>query len=367
MLKVAILGANGFIGSRTAERLHLAGLAEVRPIVRSFASLARLSRFSLDFRVADAFDQPALRDAFTGCDVVVHAVAGDRRVILGTLAPVYRAAQEAGVSRLIYLSTASVHGQTPLPGTDESCPLSDRQPLDYNNAKVQAEWKLLKLRGKGNVELVMLRPGIVHGPGSYWVTSFAQDLLQGQAYLLDEGQGICNAVFIDNLIHAMYLAMTASGVDRQAFLVGDEELVRWSDLYRPIAEALGFKLEQITEGLLPEPDTSWQARFEAIRISDPVQSLLSVLPLKLRHSLYLAVNDLWESPSSTRSPWSLPAAQKPMMTQEMMMLYRCQYKLPFDKAAMVLGYKPIISFDDACRRSVAWLAFAGYPVRGQAR
>src|SRR5438093_899750 len=105
-LKLAILGANGFIGSRAVELFHLSGLAEVRPIVRSFNSLARLSRFDLDCRIADACDEAALRAAFEGCDAVLHSVAGDAATILGSLTPVYRAAQQAGVKRFIYLSSA---------------------------------------------------------------------------------------------------------------------------------------------------------------------------------------------------------------------------------------------------------------------
>ncbi len=46
----------------------------------------------------------------------------------------------------------------------------------------------------------------------------------------------------------------------------------------------------------------------------------------------------------------------------MALLHQCQYKQPYTKAAEVLGYAPAISFPDACRRSIAWLAFAGYPV-----
>jgi len=55
MLKIAVLGANGFIGSRMVELLHLEGLVEVRPIVRTMYSLARLSRFNLDGHSVDYF------------------------------------------------------------------------------------------------------------------------------------------------------------------------------------------------------------------------------------------------------------------------------------------------------------------------
>ena len=76
----------------------LSEVTDVRPIVHDYSSLARASRFNLDSRVADGFDQEALQIAFQGCDVVVHAVAGDIKTILGTLTPVYQAAQKAGVA-----------------------------------------------------------------------------------------------------------------------------------------------------------------------------------------------------------------------------------------------------------------------------
>ena len=55
--RVAVLGAGGFIGSRIVEMFHLGGLADVRPVTRSTGALARLSRFDLDWRIADARDQ----------------------------------------------------------------------------------------------------------------------------------------------------------------------------------------------------------------------------------------------------------------------------------------------------------------------
>lgn len=364
MLKVAILGANGFIGSRTVEMLHLNGWAEVRPIVRSIPSLARLSRFELDCRIADAFDQSTLTDAFKGCDVVIHTVAGDRNTILGSLAPTYLAAQDAGVTRLIYLSTASVHGQAPSPGTDENSPLSNQQPIEYNNTKVQAEQQLLQLRERGSVELVMLRPGIVFGPRSYWTASFASDLLAGKAYLVNEGKGICNSIYIDNLLYAIYLAMKAQGADRQAFLVSDKEQITWADFYRPIAAALGFELSQIPAVTSTEISSSLKERIEIVLASKPSLAFLSLFPNKWRLAARAALEALFQPPPP--SPWTFRTPEKeslppPVATLEMALLQQCQYKLPDTKARKILGYEPIISFEEACRRSIGWLAFAGYP------
>jgi nucleoside-diphosphate-sugar epimerase len=363
MIKVAVLGASGFIGTRIVEMFTLNELAEVRPVVRNYSSLARLSRFNLDSRVADAFDQKALESAFEGCDVAVYAVAGSVETILGTLVPVYQAAQQAGVRRLIYLSTASVHGQDPKPGTDEGSALSDQQSLPYNNAKVRAERNLRELRSGGNVEVVILRPGIVFGPRSSWITRFADDLLMGKAALLNHGQGICNSIYVDNLVHAIYLAATKPAVDHQVFLVGDQEQVAWADLYRPIADVLGYELAEVPEGEISEGEFSWFDRLEPIRISKPVQALLSIFPHKLRLAAYLVYQTILE-PQAAPSP-ALPGESRPAISREMALLYSCKYKLPYEKATHILGYHPPVSFQDACRRTAAWLAFAGYPVRAE--
>lgn len=361
-LKVAVLGASGFIGSRIIEMFHLRRMVETRPIVRSYASLARLSRFQLDWRIADAFDHNALRKAFEGCQVVIHSIAGDPQTILGTLAPVYRAAEEAGVRRLIYLSSASVHGQAPSPGTDESSRLNEKQSLPYNTAKIRAERKLLQLHKKGSVELVILRPGIVFGPRSSWIGNFADSLLAGDAYLVNQGKGICNSIYVDNLVHAIFLSLTAKQIDGEAFLVGDREKVTWADLYRPVAKALGHDLTRLPEGEPPVIATDWRNHFERVRFSKPLQTFLAIFPQKIRFAAYAAVASFWENPE-VPSPWTLPTETKPSASLEMSLLYNCQYQLPWAKAEKMLGYQSIVSFAEACRRTTAWLAFAGYPVK----
>ena len=363
MIKIAVLGANGFIGTRITEMFVLSKHMEVIPIVRDYSSLARASRFNLDSRVADAFDQEALQIAFRGCDVVVHAVAGDIKTILGSLGPVYQAAQGAGVRRLVYLSSGSVHGQMPEPGTDEKSTLNDRQALPYNNAKVQAERTLFRLRRQGSVELVVLRPGIVFGPRSSWIINFSDALLKGQASLLNRGSGICNSIYIDNLVDAIYLGATQPGIDRDVFLLGDQEYVTWADLYRPLARALGYDLTSLPEGIISEQKPSWFERLEPLRVSKPVQGLLSIVPHRFRVAAYRAYETILE-PQEDSLPLP-PEDRQPVISREMAMLYSCQYKLPHTKATQILRYQPLVSFNEATRRTVAWLSFAGYPIKAE--
>jgi hypothetical protein len=52
------------------------------------------------------------------------------------------------------------------------------------------------------------------------------------------------------------------------------------------------------------------------------------------------------------------------VSAEMADLHGCGYKLPLEKAHRILGYEPLLSFEEGCRRSIDWLRFAGYPIQG---
>ena len=361
MLRVAVLGANGFIGSRAVEILHLSGLADVRPVVRNAARRARLSRFHLDCRIANGFDQCALAAAFEKCDIVIHAIAGDARTIHGTLKPAYKAAEKAGVSRFVYLSSASVHGQAPAAGTDETSALRGKQPIPYNVAKASAEKTLQKLRELSQVELVVLRPSIVFGPRSPWVTKFVEALLADEAYMVNEGQGLCNSAYVDNVVHAIYLAMTTAGIDGEAFLIGDQETITWADFYRPFAEAFGRDLSDIhTVGPFVSVQ-SFKNSLETIPSLRPIRAVSALLPRTAKRALSAALRSLKDPPPAS-SNWQTPRRLAPQATLEMSLLHQCGHRLPHTKAKKMLAYEPVVSFPEACRRTISWLAFAGYPV-----
>lgn len=359
-MKVAIIGASGFIGSRAVEILHLRRLVEVKPVVRTFASLARVSRFNLDARLADARDRAAMRKALDGCDVVVHSVLGDPPVITGTVVPVYEAAQDAGAKRLVYLSSIAVHGLAPPPGTDENSPLSLTQPLPYSRAKIRAEQKLLRLREKGSVEVVILRPGIVFGPRSRWTADLADQILQGTACLVDDGQGICNTTYVDNLVEAILLAAKACDVDGHVFLIGDRETVTWADFYAPVAAAFGIDMKEIPRAAVPGEAPDLRELVGRIRASAPVQSVAPLVPARLKRAIKAGIGSLIAP--APASEWARPEVAAPTVSKEVALLQRCRYKVPSSKAESMLGYEARVSFTEGSRRSIGWLAFAGYPV-----
>lgn len=353
--KVAVVGANGFVGSRIVETFHLTGLCEVVPVVRGVNGLPRLSRFALDWKLADARKPEALADALKGCDAVVHAVVGDPRVIEEAAAALVPAAVTAGVRRVVYLSTASVHGQNPAPGTTEDSPLSDGQDIDYNNAKVRAERVLFADAARHKVELIALRPSIVFGPRDRWITTLADELQRGVAWLINDGSGLCNTIHVDNLVHAVRLSLAApASATGHAYLVGDGELVTWADFYRETAAGLRIDPQSIHQIAVPTfPAKSWLSRLDGLRASPTAQRLIAQVPRVLKGVAKGAIKGL--SPEPQPSSWSLPHGAGPTPSREMVLLQQCGYRLPTAKAERLLGYQPPISFAEGLDRTLSWL------------
>ena len=355
-----MLGAGGFIGSRAVELFHLTGAFDIRAVVRRPGSMARAARFRLDSRLADAQDSRQLEDAFNGCDAVLHLAAGDPRVIAGSVQPVHEAATRAGVRRIVYMSSASVHGQSPDPGTVEETPLHRRHAIAYNNAKVDAERQWQRLQGRGP-EIVVLRPAIVFGPRSRWVSVCAEELLAGRAYLVDGGRGVCNTIYVDNLLHAARLALTVPEAAGQTFFVGDRERMTWREFYEPIAKSLGIDPATIDVlDRVPDSRPSARDRVKALKSTAPVQFGLRWTPPRLKRSVKAAIAG-WRHADA--APTTGGAAARPQPTLEMTMLQQCRWQLDWSKAATAIGYQPIVSAAEGMRRSIAWLRFAGYPVR----
>jgi nucleoside-diphosphate-sugar epimerase len=370
-----ILGASGFIGSRLVEWLVFNNLAEVRPIVRSWEGMARLSRFNLETRIADGVNESALGKALPGCDVLFYCIVGNRDVILKSTEAAYRAAASAGVRRLVYLSSAVVHGFDPPVGTQDDSPLVLKQPFEYNVSKAMAEKLLRRLRVDGAVEVVTIRPSIVFGPRSVaWTAQIALDLLNGNAYLIDGGSGVCNTIYIDNLVEGMWLAAMSDRSPNQDFLIGDGERITWGDLYNAVAKAVGVEFSTVSSVANEDVSRIFKEQRQAQRratLGRFVWAVRESLPFKAKATL---IRSLPPNLKNTLKQVSAPFLKNkgsamlgndkrpfPALDLEIVNLQQCRYVLPINKAKEMIGYVPSVSFSEGCRRTAEWLQFAfGY-------
>ena len=107
-------------------------------------------------------------------------------------------------------------------------------------------------------------------------------------------------------------------------------------------------------------------RIEALQQHKVLGPALAKIPKRLRRIAYAALvspaQDSRQGSPWAHPDWSASDPAAPEVTLEMDLLGRCGYKLPDAKARALLGYEPIVGFDEGMRRTLGWLRFAGFPV-----
>lgn len=191
-MKVGITGATGFLGSHHCESWLEAG-HEVVGVVRTPSKGAWLAERGVELRKADLTDPEALTAAFSGIDVLVANAAlapGRREVteealrtanITGTRNTL-QAAADAGVKRVIYISSVSVYRTRLLHKIQEhdaqidpdshAFDLSDLTTNPgYSRTKAAAEREAWSLATTLGLDLTVVRPGPIYGPRDYDLTA----------------------------------------------------------------------------------------------------------------------------------------------------------------------------------------------------
>lgn len=171
---IVVTGANGLVGSRICAALAERGAA-VRAVVRRAGTAPRLP--GVEERVGDFHDPEFAATVVAGAGGVVttvHPMGSDRqtqhRVAVEGTPVLARAARDAGVARVVHLSTAAVYDRSPGTGdVDEASPLVDDDANDYAVTKRDTDTALAEVDG---LTCILLRPPAILGQGesSVWNT-----------------------------------------------------------------------------------------------------------------------------------------------------------------------------------------------------
>lgn len=250
MTRVLVTGASGFIGARLITLLAEAGQDVVAVARREVPSTRQLSICWLQ---ADLTQPNALPDdAFAAVDQVVHLAgqahsnprdtAESRRQLKATnvMAPAALAHQAAtaGVSRFVFVSSATVHGAesgaTPFSETDRPKPIGL-----YAESKAAAETALQEVAAQSGIGLTVVRPPLVCGPG-------VKGNLARLIAWADKGWPLPSAVNhnrrsligLDDLCRFIELAARHPAAEGETFLVADDAPMSTGDLFRQICLAL---------------------------------------------------------------------------------------------------------------------------------
>jgi len=258
--RVFLTGASGFVGSAVLRRL----LAEDMPTVATLRGNSPSLPAAVQAVRFESFDEPSQwGEALRGCDTVVHCaarvhvmndteadpLAAFRRVnVHGTL-NLARQAVAAGVRRFIFVSSIKVNGEGTAAGQPYTADDSPQPQDPYGISKMEAEAELQALAKASGLEIVIIRPVLVYGPGvKANFEAMMRWLSKGVPLPFGAIDNRRSLVALDNLVDLILTCVDHPAAANQVFLVSDGEDLSTTALLRRMGQALG-----VPPRLLPIP------------------------------------------------------------------------------------------------------------------
>jgi nucleoside-diphosphate-sugar epimerase len=316
--RVFITGALGLIGRRLAGRYRDAG-SEVSGVdVRAEPELGVVA--------GDLTERGPWEEAAAGAELVIHTAArlgmdldphGYWRVnVMGTRNAL-DVAVGAGAKRFVHISSIVAFGFDVPRDVDERHPVRPNG-VSYVDTKVASEQVVLQGHGAGEIEVTVIRPGDVYGPGSHFWTRFpVQELARRRLVLPAMGRGMMSPVFVDDLVEGVMLAAGKGGAAGEVFILSGGHDVEARDFFGRYARMLGK--ERVPAAPTPVVLAIAVAMERAGRLRG---SIPEVTPGAVR---YLARSGTYS----------------------------------IEKARKALGYRPAIGLDEGMRRCEEWLRAEG--------
>ena len=251
---ILVTGAAGFIGSRVVENLLERGFRDVRCLIRASGGAGKLeaikhratSAGSLQLVHGNLLSRDDCLLATKDVRVVYHLAAGrgEKLVadafmnsVLTTRNLLEACSAHGGIQRFVSISSFSVYSNTGKPEEDlldEACPVEKHPELRgdaYTFAKVKQDAIVREYCGRFKIPYVIVRPGVVYGPGNEGITGRV-GLGSFGIFLHLGGENPIPFTYVDNCAEAIALAGLQPGVDGEVINVVDDDLPTSRDFLR---------------------------------------------------------------------------------------------------------------------------------------
>ncbi len=241
-----VTGGTGFIGCALIERLWSEGKTNIVSPVRSYKNCAPIARFKIELPRLNLLDYQKVKESLKDKKYVIHlaySTDGGNAYEMNVTATqnVVRAACEQGAETVVVLSTMNVYGFPSGEVTENSA----QNPAGGNygkTKKIMQKWCLDFAKTQPNTRIVVLNPTCVYGPNGKTYTTLPRTLADGNRFCwIEEGKGLANIVYIENLLDAISSALTVKAAHGQNFIITDGAIT-WKEFLTPL---LGDKAKAI--------------------------------------------------------------------------------------------------------------------------
>jgi nucleoside-diphosphate-sugar epimerase len=319
--RVLVTGATGFLASHLIPALQQRGYA-VRALVLPSEDATGLRERGVAVYSGDVRRPETLTEPMRNANAVVHMAA-----LMATWAPmkvhhavhvtgtenVCRAALEAGVGRLVHLSSAITY--TPGAGVpiEEHFP---QQPLHEPHAVTKAEGdkRVQRMIARGELPAVIVRPEAMFGPNDRInFRRLADRLRAGKGIIIGSGRNAVPFVYVDDVVQGLLLALEHPNALGQAYNITNDQTMTEEEFLRAIADEVG--------GKAPRIHVPYRALYGAAAVAEWIATLTKREPLVTRHGVQMF---------GSHNPLSIA------------------------KARRELGYEPRVALRDGIRLTGGW-------------
>lgn len=345
-VKTLVTGATGFIGGHLVERLWNLGFREVVAPVRRYRRCSRIARFDIQMPRANLTNLKECRCMMKGVRYVFHLEYGrdgfnrQRVTVQGTM-NVVNAALKAGVETIVILSTMYVFGfpekEVSVDETHGYHPFGG----EYGRSKTEMErWCLRRASRSKGTRIVVLNPTCVYGPWGSTYSELPRRLaLEGRFCWVEEGRGVANYTYVDNLIDAMILAAACREAHGERFIINDGTC-SWRDFLSPFLDSVSVPSRKVSELISP-----------AYRLRSSLKEILLAVPAlgKLKCTVDVLRNRLCVANKAV----STTAPSPPAWLAELFGPTSTRFSSA--KAQQILGWWPRIGLREGQERTKVWL------------
>jgi nucleoside-diphosphate-sugar epimerase len=221
----------------------------VRALVRDESRARALAESGVTLVTGDLADAASLDRATEEVDVVYNIAAlyreaglpaeTYRAVNAGSVRTLIEAAATNGVRRVVHCSTVGVHGDVEHPPANEDAPL---RPGDiYQRTKVEGEEIARQASARTGVEVVIVRPTGIYGPGDRRLLKLFRGVARRRFVILGSGRIYYHLTYIDDLVEGVRLCGTVPAAAGRTYILAGGEVTTLDELVARIASAAGVQ------------------------------------------------------------------------------------------------------------------------------
>ena len=329
-MKIIITGGMGFIGNSLAAKLLEEG-HQVISVGRTKQPPVEKMLKGLEYFSCNLAEENLPKSVLSNTDVVFHTAAkagvGGKYEeyhsanYLSTIR-ILKSCHAYGVRKFIQTSTPSVvFSNQPIRNGDERLPYVESSSAPYPFTKALAEKQVLQAHNPPHFQTISLRPHLVWGPGDqHLLPRVLSRHRKGKLKIIGKGDNMVDLTHIDNVCHAHLLVMKGMfgnhNMGGKPYFIGQSEPVRLWDWINEIFDHLNLPI------------------------------LRKKVSFKKAYYLGFLMEGLWNS---------LSLQQDPPMTRFVASQLAHDHWFSNQDALSDFGYRPIISMDDAMRKTLPWL------------